>query len=221
MEFSELTVQAEEKYLSSLESFFSGKWGDTQICSHNLDHHRRVWEYAKELLECPDIYKVSRDQSFIDKLLIACYLHDLGMALDKGERHGRFSKDLCVEFLNERKDGLEEFSDLLFAIEHHDNKNYTILSSASPLLLMLSAADDLDAFGFTGIYRYLEIYIMRGIRPENIGPRVLENSEARFANFERNFSNCSDLVEKHRNRYQILRDFFINFSREQKENNKL
>ena len=32
---------------------------------------------------------------------------------------------------------------------------------------ILSVADDLDAFGFTGIYRYLEIYLTRGINPED------------------------------------------------------
>jgi hypothetical protein len=216
MDFSELTIQAEKKYISSLVSFFSEKWGDTQIWSHNLDHHRRVWDYAKELLECPGMSNISNDPSFTDKLLIACYLHDSGMALDKGERHGRLSMKLSEEFLRKQAAQLLEFTDLLNAIEHHDNKNYTQISSVSPLLLLLSVADDLDAFGFTGIYRYLEIYVLRGIRPENIGPRVLENSEARFANFERNFSNCPGLIEKHRNRYQILRDFFINFSADMK-----
>ena len=37
------------------------------------------------------------------------------------------------------------------------------------LLTILSVADDLDAFGFIGIYRYSEIYLTRGIDPEKIG----------------------------------------------------
>jgi hypothetical protein len=31
------------------------------------------------------------------------------------------------------------------------------------MLTILSVADDLDAFGYIGIYRYIEIYLERGI----------------------------------------------------------
>ena len=41
---------------------------------------------------------------------------------------------------------------------------------------MLSVADDLDAFGFTGIYRYSEIYLMRGINPNQLGHLIIENA---------------------------------------------
>ena len=37
------------------------------------------------------------------------------------------------------------------------------------LLTILSVSDDLDAFGYIGIYRYTEIYLTRGIDPEKIG----------------------------------------------------
>jgi HD superfamily phosphodiesterase len=195
---------SEERFLQSLESFFSVKWGSTNLKSHDLDHHRRVWIFARELLT----YTHNNDPVFIDKLLIACYLHDAGMATDSSEKHGSHSMLLCREFLV--KEGLDpdDYSDLLYAIGNHDNKEYNEAGPDSPLLMLLSAADDLDAFGYTGIYRYLEIYLVRGINPDEIASRVLKNSATRFASFERNFKDYPELVLKHKKRYQILQDFF-------------
>lgn len=210
MNSSDSITQAEKKYINLLESFFSEKWGSTNLKSHDLDHHRRVWKFARELLT----YSQNIPSSFIDKLLIACYLHDAGMAIDPGEKHGIQSMLLCREFL--LKEGLdsEDYSDLLYAIANHDNKEYSEAGPNSPLLELLCAADDLDAFGYMGIYRYFEIYLIRGINPADIVTRVLKNSSARFASFERNFKAFPELIEKHRKRYQVLHDFFINLKSE-------
>ncbi len=48
-------------------------------------------------------------------------------------------------------------------------KDYTSKRGSNDLLTVLSVADDLDAFGFAGIYRYSEIYLMTGYKPQSIG----------------------------------------------------
>ena len=58
------------------------------------------------------------------------------------------------------------------------------------LLNILSVADDLDAFGYTGIYRYSEIYLTRGISPKEIGNLIRENASRRYHNFEKIFGFC-------------------------------
>jgi HD superfamily phosphodiesterase len=208
MEHSKQTVASEKEFLASLELFFTGKWALTKLWSHDLDHHRRVWNYAKELL----YYTENNDPVFISKLLMASLLHDIGMSKDTGERHGGHSMKLCREYLEKVNLNCKDYQDLLSAIENHDNKNYTIEGPDSKLLLLLSVADDLDAFGYTGILRYLEIYMLRGMMPEEISLRVLENSAARFDHFMKQFGIYPELIEKHRIRYLILRDFFQNFN---------
>jgi HD superfamily phosphodiesterase len=199
-----LIEEAEKKYLALLGSFFKGKWGETKLWSHDLDHHRRVWEYAKELLQYTD----SPDQLFIEKLLIASYLHDIGMVHDQGERHGVQSRKFCEEFLEENKINPADYADLLEAIENHDNKEYKEDQQDNRLLLCLTVADDLDAFDEAGIERYREIYLARGIKPENIGRLIIENSAKRFTNFEKTFSAFPELIDKHRRRYNILNSFY-------------
>jgi HD superfamily phosphodiesterase len=41
---------AERKFKQILEEFFIGAYDDRYLSSHGIDHHRRVWNYAKELL---------------------------------------------------------------------------------------------------------------------------------------------------------------------------
>ena len=195
---------AENKYLTLLESFFNAKWGSSGLWSHDLSHHRRVWQYAQELLSLTD---QAIDQDLTDKLLIACYLHDIGMTIDPGEKHGRYSRQLCEEFLSRINQDPADFPDLLLVIESHDNKSYKESSVPGKLFLFLSVADDLDAFGYIGIYRYLDIYLARGVEPAKTAQIVLKNAGSRFNFFEQNFSNYPELLTRHRNRYNILRDF--------------
>jgi HD superfamily phosphodiesterase len=94
----------------SLRCFFTLKWGDTLLWSHDLEHHRRVWYYAKEILEAEagktvietkdsGTEKITRNGKIdIDKLIIACFLHDLGMSEDQGVRHGHISRELGISF---------------------------------------------------------------------------------------------------------------------------
>jgi exopolyphosphatase/pppGpp-phosphohydrolase len=214
MDHSDLISRSEKKLLNTLESFFKDKWDETKLWSHDLDHHRRVWNYAKELLQYTDKELSVTDPVFIEKLLIACYLHDIGMTIDPGEKHGIHSKKLCKLFLEENKISPADYADLLQAIENHDNKNYTDSKVNERLLLLLSVADDLDAFGYLGIYRYIEIYLARGMQPDKIGPMARANAEKRYNNLKSNFADYPELVKKHQKRYQLLDKFFEELSNE-------
>jgi HD superfamily phosphodiesterase len=203
--------KTEKKYLPELEAFFLDKWGETKLWSHDLSHHKRVWNYAKEILL---LYDDQADKLFVDKLLITCYLHDLGMSIDPGSKHGLSSKMLSAEFLIKNMMNMSDYPDILEAIENHDNKEYIDSPSHNKLLLLLSVADDMDAFGYIGIYRYIEIYLARGVQPDKIGPMILENAARRFKNLESVIGRFPGLLEKHRKRYLVLESFFKEFGSE-------
>lgn len=206
---------AENIYLNLLEEFFILTWGKTLLFSHDIEHHRRVWHYAKELLSEISPEVKNTETFFPQKLLIACYLHDLGMSVDPEVRHGIHSRELCRLFLLNNNLDESDFGDVLDAVELHDNKEYkTHWFSNNEILKILSVADDLDAFGYIGIYRYLEIYIARGIRTEVIGDEIRKNALGRYQNFELNFRKFPELIEKHRKKFLILDDFFSAYVKE-------
>jgi HD superfamily phosphodiesterase len=205
---SPITHKPEKVLKQELEDFFSRHYPAEILPSHGLDHHRRVWGYARELLQYSESYKFSFDRTFIHKLMIACYLHDIGIAIDPGIKHGHYSCEICKKFLEEQKLQESDYQDLLSAIENHDDKEYRGSDNQNLLLIILSVADDLDAFGETGISRYLEIYRVRGIEKEKMDKAVCDNAEKRFRNFENHFVKYPSLVEKHRERYNELINYF-------------
>lgn len=221
MNLNNLISGSESKYSKKLELFFTRIWGDTMLWSHDLDHHRRVWHYAKELLEA-EARTPGNGNKFVetnkyagtgptctDKLIMACFLHDLGMSAEKGVRHGHISREFGMIFLDEERLGSSGFIDLLDALEYHDNKEYkNSLSENNQLLKILSVADDLDAFGHIGIFRFLEIYLARKIDASVIGAEIRNNAAVRFRYFETSYHQCHELFEKHYKRYMILDDFF-------------
>jgi len=215
MNLEEFVRSAEKEYLQTLEDFFTEKWGNTRLFSHDVDHHRRVWRYAKELLEEINSHGETFDPEFPGKLLIACYMHDLGMSVDPEIRHGIHSRELCRLFLKKNNLDESDYRDLLDAVENHDNKEYSPNESAkNEILRILSAADDLDAFGYIGIFRYIEIYLARGIRPEVIGFEIKRNALGRFRNLELNFGAYPELISKHRKNYLILDKYFTRYNKE-------
>lgn len=212
MSLTELIGTSEEKLLIPLEDFFRSYYRDNHLVSHGLDHHRRVWKYAKEILGQKSSKGAVFDKYFIEKLLIACYLHDIGMIRDAGRHHGQFSMEICKEFLEANRLTFDEFKDVLVAIRDHDNKEYISRHEDDSLLLYLSIADDLDAFGYTGIYRYSEIYIVRGTDPAELGYQILENAACRFDNFRSVFVSYPEFIERHQKQYNVLTDFFHRYN---------
>jgi hypothetical protein len=205
---------AELIFKQILEDFFVSQYDEKNLYSHGIDHHRRVWNYAKELLAIPFSQFNSNPTCSPSKLIIACYLHDIGMSVEPGPQHGKHSMELCKFFLEKNNLYENDYQDILDTIENHDRKDYPSETGRNDLLMVLSVADDLDAFGYTGIYRYSEIYLERGINPLNLGHLTLENAEKRFDHFKRIFGNHSYYIKKHSIRYKILNNFFIQYNKQ-------
>ncbi len=205
-------LSAEQRFQKSLEQFFKSAYEEKNLISHGIDHHRRVWNYAKELLLSANNQDIINQPVFAEKLIIACYLHDIGMSVDPGIRHGHYSRDLCSQFLKNNLLKESDFLDVLRAIENHDNKEYTDSAFSDDLQTILSVADDLDAFGYVGIYRYLEIYLTRGVNPADAGNEILRNARKRFENFKSTFGYSDKLLNKHKIRFDLLELFFRNYN---------
>jgi hypothetical protein len=205
---------AELAFKQILEDFFVSVYDEKDLYSHGIDHHRRVWRYAREILSLPSSrYKYSPSCT-PSKLIIACYLHDIGMSAEPGPKHGKHSRELGLLFLEKNNLDEKDLKDVLDTIEYHDRKDYFSGTDSDDLLTVLSVADDLDAFGFIGIYRYSEIYLTRGINHLQIGNLILENAKKRFDNFEKIFGAENYYVRKHRKRYDILCNFFIHYTKQ-------
>jgi len=212
MNLTRLIESAENKYKQILEEYFISVFDEETLTSHGIDHHRRVWIYSKELLQHMPLKKPDQISRIPSELIIACYLHDIGMSVDSGTRHGIHSRNLCLQFLAKNNLPEGDFSEVMEAIEYHDNKDYSNYIHPGDLLTILSVSDDLDAFGYTGIFRYAEIYVTRGINPEKIGHLVRENSKKRFDNFVKIFGYDSEIVRKHNKRYYALDNFFERYN---------
>jgi len=212
MNLTRLADTAEKEFRHILEEFFTGVYDERFPSSHNIEHHRRVWKYAKELLPYYIKINLSASIDLPQKLLIACFLHDIGMSVDRGVKHGHHSRNLCKQFLKENHLKETCYSDVLSAIEYHDQKEYNFSVGGNDILKILTVADDLDAFGFIGIFRYTEIYLMRKTSFFQIGKIIRDNARGRFENFRNIFGSSVGLVRKYEKQYSILDDFFTAYN---------
>jgi HD superfamily phosphodiesterase len=212
MSLSLIIESAEKQYKQILEEFFVSVYNEKSISSHGIDHHRRVWIYSKELLNLVPLKSIESPSQLTSKLIVACYLHDIGMSVDPGVKHGNLSRVFCTRFLTKNNLPADNWLDVLEAIENHDNKDYEGNRPLNDLQTILSVSDDLDAFGFTGIFRYSEIYLTRGIAEEKMGHLIRENAKKRFDNFVKTFGSCDRIIQRHSARFNILDDFFENYN---------
>lgn len=185
-------MQVQEKWgklvFPYLEELYKGHW----LPSHDIAHHQRVWQNACQLIKLAGTNLINEDRYFAEKLFLACYFHDTGLLRDQSEYHGRESRIICEKFLSD-KNGLIYFDlrELLEAIEKHDDKNYDTRPAVheANLRKILSLADDMDAFGAIGVYRYIEIYLMRDIKETVMAERILQNAAKRYAHFKASLSD--------------------------------
>jgi hypothetical protein len=198
------------------ESLFSG----TFLPSHDHTHHRRVWNICKNLLRsivatCPDM-----DHSLVEGVLIAAYFHDLGTVRSAREDHGILGKEICETYFKENAiEPPSRFDEILNAIEQHDIKEKKVYSGIVPgvspgILDILSLADDLEALGVIGIYRYTEIYLKRNIKLKDLGIRILGNASARYRNITESCVECPSLIREYRKQYTDLVSFFDNYNQQ-------
>jgi HD superfamily phosphodiesterase len=212
MNLTKAIESAEKQYKQILEDFFISYYNEKSLSSHGIDHHRRVWNYSKELLKLIPLDDSIKTSQLASELIIASYLHDIGMSVDPGPKHGKHSRNLCLQFLVRNNLPENNYQNALETIECHDNKNYSGKIIQNDVLKILSVSDDLDAFGYTGIFRYSEIYLTRSPERDKIGYLIMENAEKRFDNFVRTFDSDTEIVQKHTKRYNVLQNFFKKYN---------
>jgi hypothetical protein len=212
MDLSKDIIAAETLLREKLELYFIDLFKGISLDSHGLEHHRRVWKYARELMLNPEIVSGISDSSFPVKLIIGSYLHDSGMAVDPGPKHGMNSRQFCEIFLDDNRLKKNDFSDLLEAVENHDSKDYSSSQKKSLLFNILTVADDLDALGYIGIYRYTEIYLMRGEPLKELGNLIIKNVSGRFANLKRTFGHARSLISRFCPRLEIITGFYEKYN---------
>lgn len=203
---------AETLYRDKLELYLGEIFRDVKIDSHGPEHHSRVWRNAKELLSYQQLAARFTGRTDALKILIGVYLHDSGMAIDPGPRHGLHSRSFCEKFLEQNKLERQEFSDLLDAIENHDKKDYKASATGNALLDIINIADDLDAFGYIGIYRYLEIYLIRGTDYRDVGKMIITNVNSRFSNLVSIIDGIPSLVKQISPRVDVIISFFEKYN---------
>lgn len=221
MDTNLLIKQAEEKWYAPLYRHCRELFSGVFLPSHDHLHHSRVWSHARDLLLLLDESGAEIPVHLPEQLIIAVFFHDVGLSRTSGEEHGRESRLLCEDFFRAAADGLkkpgkESYAEILHAIEHHDDKTLKKGDSPDPsgtgLLRLLSAGDDLDAFGATGVYRYAEIYLLRGIEPEELPSRVSSNVKNRFENLKNTYRNLDAFIRKQEIRFRRVYDFYLSLA---------
>jgi HD superfamily phosphodiesterase len=212
MNIQKTIEQAEYKWLSEVYNFCRNGFSSTYLPSHDETHHFRVWHFAKALI--PGYHSIIHPftTAHIEGILLAAMLHDTGMSETLDVNHGRAGRHLAVLFLNKMPSIPELADDILDAIEKHDDKSYSSESSREKdegiILTILSLADDMDAFGAIGVFRYYEIYLLRGITVGKMAGKVLPNLDRRYDAIENRLQSWPKMLSDIEKRYRTTRGFF-------------
>lgn len=206
----------EKLWLKKLFDFSTRQFATANIPSHDQEHHLRVWKLAKELIldltESGHIFS----EAELEEVIIAVMLHDIGMTVTVDTRHGHESRIITEQFLRNNPLQFQSSNQpaILEAIERHDDKAYKHMvyngTMEKNILSILCVCDDLDAFGYVGIFRYLEIYHLRGKTIEQTTETVLKNIKSRFQNFEKLYGHLTHVHAHNLARYRIIKNFFEN-----------
>ncbi|MQY78424.1 MAG: HD domain-containing protein [Bacteroidetes bacterium] len=209
----DLIYNIEQKWLKTLFKVCRNTFSDSFLPSHDETHHYRVWTIAIELIRELGTQDIHFSETDIEKILIAVFFHDIGMAKNLDKEHGKISRNICENFfeINPGKK-IRGLNEVYETIEKHDNKEYknNIQFPMKPtnLFFILSVSDDLDAFGIIGIYRYAEIFLMRNININDLPEKVLDNLNSRFDYFQKNYGFLVRFAEKQKARYLTIKSFY-------------
>lgn len=207
--------EVEARWLQELYQYVKDLFHEHPLPSHDHTHHFRVWEFSKEIVRHLSFEGFQFTREEVTGLIIAVFFHDAGMIRTLDERHGQAGMEMCMEYFRVRPPLPKElFQIVLLAILKHDDKDYKnkwILPGSTDqksLTHILSISDDLDALGYTGIYRYLEIYHLRRIPLNEIPFRAYHNLSRRYKYFMYTMSNLPGLISRHQDRFEVCSRFF-------------
>lgn len=207
----------EDKWLDSLTDACKKQFAVTHLPSHDQSHHIRVWKYTKLLLHHAVKHSLPVDETDVERLIIAVFFHDQGMSQTIAKEHGKISRQLCKTYLGKSAITPPPFTEkVLEAVEYHDKKEYTTVKKFD-ILNFLNLADDLDALGIIGAYRYAEIYLLRKIKPQELPENVLINMTGRFQHFAKMFGNDRSFVKSQTQRFLSAHNFFKDLAFQMKQ----
>jgi HD superfamily phosphodiesterase len=221
-----LIKEIENKWLGLLHDYVQDLYLGVNIPSHDLQHHLRVWSHCKGIIRSLSLLNHDINESFIQEAIIACLFHDTGLIVDKSEKHGKESRLFCEKFLCHQTHIQERsIKAILDAVEFHDDKSLKVDSNLSnsrevDIVNIVSTSDDIDAFGMIGVFRYIEIYAIRGVDKHKLPNMVLENLSNRFQNLKYTFSYLCKVVDEQEVRYEKARSFFSRVQKAMLESNE-
>jgi hypothetical protein len=150
----------------------------------------------------------------LERLIIAVFFHDTGLTRTLDASHGKESREICRSFLDRFSTLSAESRDaILEAVEKHDDKSYaesvpSRMKLPDEILTILAVCDDLDAFGAIGVFRYLEIYVRRGIPMESLAVTVIDNLGNRFMNLTKHYGQLASFIQEQEKRCRYTLNFF-------------
>jgi HD superfamily phosphodiesterase len=210
----------EKDSLPEIRTYLEEHFSQTFLPSHDHSHHLRTWKIARDILMEMGTIDDHIAHEFIEAVMYSVLFHDTGMTITKGERHGHESAKIYRNYVHTVMTAPPAMhEEIVQTILEHDQKNHRYYlppgsSGQSALLAVTGAADDLDALGTIGIYRYAEIYLHRGIPLRSLGNRIMENAATRFNTFVKAFALLPGFIGKHTRRYQELIDFFDRYNQQ-------
>lgn len=211
-DFAGILAETEKRWLKSLFNEIKQEFSGHPLPSHDHTHHLRVWYFARDLLTALSAAGYHIDQSLVEKTLISVLFHDAGMTVTIEPSHGTESRLICEKFFHQKgvidRSRLDE---ILEAVEMHDDKQYAEKMQGINTYTILTVADDLDAYGAIGVYRYYEIYLLRGIKEKEIPGKAIDNINTRFSFMERAFGFLNTFIRKHEARKKRTINYFEQF----------
>ncbi len=216
-----LIITAGQQWLGRTYDYCRRCFAGHYLPSHDETHHLRVWHYARQLILLFYRDDLPPDAAEIEAHLLASLLHDTGMAETISADHGAAGRRLAARFFETLPTPPLLAKEILRAIEKHDDKTYREeadpATPAGRILILLSLADDLDAFGYIGVFRYYEIYTLRGLSVSNDSRKIIRNLDLRFEHMQPYLLPEDDFPARHRQRYLITRSFFEDLAGRRRE----
>jgi HD superfamily phosphodiesterase len=197
----------ENKWLTILTGKVESIFKNTFLPSHDLQHHLRVWEYAKRLLIAYEGQNIVFSAEKIEALMLAVFFHDTGLTITIDSSHGEAGSAIALEFIKSLKENWknEYTSELLEAIVKHDDKEYSdsiAEDKTHGIYEILTVADDIDALGCLGLVRYYEIYFNRNIPETTITEKIKVNLTSRFEFISKQISHLPEYYQLQKSRYE-------------------
>ncbi|MCF8225378.1 MAG: HD domain-containing protein [Bacteroidales bacterium] len=209
----------ESRWLEPVSQFVDRIFRDVYLPSHDMTHHIRTWENAKKLLLETYSNPGSVGEDIVEALLFTTLFHDTGMTETKGKSHGTASRIIYESYINNFGYLPSKHNEICHTIELHDNKKddifHKIEKEGTPDILTLTGiADDLDALGTVGIYRYAEIYLHRNSNFRILGSSVISNVAIRYSRLLNAISALPGMASSVTKDYKIILDFYTHYNQD-------